>query len=325
MILAGDVGGTKTHLALYEPGGTPRVPAFGQKLASREYSSLESLVQAFLASAGQRAERAVIGVAGPIVGDRAEATNLPWHVEAPRLSALLDGAQVQLMNDLETTAWGLAELGDGELETLHAGTALPGNRALLAAGTGLGEALAIWDGRTWHPSASEGGHADFAPRDEVEDELLHWLRARYGRVSYERVLSGRGLADLYRFLSETGRGTASEEVARRFATAEDPAAVVTDTALDGSCERARLALERFASVYGAEAGNLALKALAVDGVYLGGGIAPRILPFLRSGAFQHAFAAKGRLSPVLERIPVRLILDDRAALWGAASVALRDE
>jgi glucokinase len=325
VILAGDVGGTKTHLALYEPGGTPRAPACGRKLASREYSSLESLVQAFLANAGQRAERAVIGVAGPIVGDRVEATNLPWQVEAPRLSTLLGGAQVRLMNDLETTAWGLAELSDGEFETLHAGTALPGNRVLLAAGTGLGEALAIWDGRTWRPSASEGGHADFAPRDEVEDELLRWLRARHGRVSYERVLSGRGLADLYRFLSETGRGAASEAVARRFATAEDPAAVVTDAALDGSCERARLALERFASAYGAEAGNLALKALAVNGVYLGGGIAPRILPFLHSGSFQRAFAAKGRLSPMLERIPVRLILDDRAALWGAAAVALRDE
>jgi glucokinase len=228
------------------------------------------------------------------------------------------------MNDLETTAWSLAEMADGELETLQAGAPQPGNRALIAAGTGLGEALVIWDGKTWRPSASEGGHADFAPRDELEDGFLRWLRARHGRVSYERVLSGQGLADLYRFLTETHRGAASATVAHRFATAEDPAAIVTEAALDGSCERARLALERFVAVYGAEAGNLALKALAVNGVYVGGGIAPRILPFLSAGAFARAFAAKGRLSPMLERIPVRLILDDRAALWGAAAVALHE-
>ncbi len=325
MILAGDVGGTKTQLALYERGGAPRAPAVAQKLASREYPSLEALVRAFLAASGERAECAVLGVAGPVVGGQVDATNRAWHIQATRLSAALDGARVRLLNDLETTAWSLAVLDEAELETLQTGASLPGNRALIAAGTGLGEALVVWDGARWHPSASEGGHADFAARDELEDELLRWLRARHGRVSYERVLSGPGLANLYRFLEETGRGAASAEVARRFADAQDPAAVVTEAALEGSCERARMALDLFVSVYGAEAGNLALKALAVGGVYVGGGIAPRIAPFLRSRGFQRAFARKGRLSPMLERVPLRLILDDRAALWGAASVALHGD
>ena len=322
MILAGDVGGTKTHLALYEPGSSVRAPVLERRLPSREHATLESLVREFLAGATARPGRTVLGVAGPVVEQRVEATNLPWNIDAATLSAGLGGAPVLLVNDLEATAWGLPLLDDGEIETLYAGVPRPGNRVLIAAGTGLGEALLIWDGETWRPCASEGGHADFAPRDALEDELLRWLRDRHGRVSYERILSGPGLADLYRFLAETGRGSASAEVAARFATAADPAAVVSAAALDGSCGRARLALERFVSIYGAEAGNLALKALAVNGILLGGGIAPRILPFLRSGGFLEALRDKGRLGPVLARIPVMVLCDDRAALWGAARMVL---
>jgi glucokinase len=325
MILAGDVGGTKTRLALYERGGRPREPLVERTLPSRDHASFEALMHAFLDEAGANPDAIAIGVAGPVLGDRVETTNLPWHIVAPRLSEHLGGARVRLLNDLESTAWGLSVLEDRDIEVLQAGDARPGNRALVAAGTGLGEAFVAWDGHAWHPSASEGGHADFAPRNELEDELLRWLRARHGRVSYERVLSGPGLADLFRFLSDTGRGDASELMTRDFASAPDPAVVVTRAALEGSCPRARLALDIFVSIYGAEAGNVALKALAVNGVYLGGGIAPRIMPLLREGGFLHAFASKGRLSPMLERIPVRLILDDRAALWGAATVALQSD
>ena len=321
MILAGDVGGTKTHLALYEPAASVRAPVLERRLPSREYASIEALVHEFLAGAPARPSRAVLGIAGPVVEQHVEATNLPWDIRATALSAELGGVPVLLINDLEATAWGLPLLEGNEIETLHPGTPRPGNRALIAAGTGLGEALLIWNGTTWRPCASEGGHADFAPRDPVEDELLQWLRGRYRRVSYERVLSGPGLADLYRFLAATGRGTASADVAAHFETAADPAAVVSTAALDGSCARARLALERFASIYGAEAGNLALKALAVNGIFLGGGIAPRILPLLRSGGFLEALRDKGRLSPMLARIPVTVLRDDRAALWGAAQVA----
>lgn len=323
MILAADVGGTKTHLARYEPGGDVREPVAERKLSSRGHRSLEAMVSEFLPS-GARVTHAAIGVAGPVVGGRVDTTNLAWDVDRERLSELLGGAPVTLLNDLEATAWGLEQLASTDLELLHPGQERRGNRALIAAGTGLGEAFLLWDGEGWRPSASEGGHTDFGPRDAFEDELLAWLRAKYGRVSYERILSGPGLADLYRFLADTGRGAASPEVAARFAEADDPAAVVTQAAVEGRCERARLAIERFVEIYGAEAGNLALKALALGGVYVGGGIAPRLREFLRAGSFARAFHTKGRLSPVLERMPVHLVLDARTALWGAASVALRE-
>ena len=324
MILAGDVGGTKTHLALFEPGRSAREPIADRKLPSAGYPSLEDTVRAFLADAPARPTRAVFGIAGPVVDNCVDATNLPWHIDARVVSEALGGARVDLINDLESTAWGLSLLGGADLESLQDGEVRSGNRALIAAGTGLGEAILVWTGAGWKPSASEGGHTDFGPRDPLEDELLQWLRARYHRASYERILSGPGLADLYRFHTETGRGEEPDDVRRAFASAPDPAAVVTAAALDGSCARARMVLERFVSIYGAEAGNLALKALAVGGVFVGGGIAPRILPVLRAGAFRQAFGDKGRLSPVLQRMPVQLILDDRTALWGAAVVAMME-
>ena len=322
VFLAGDVGGTKTHLALYRPGDAARSPVVDRKLPSRDHASLEALVREFLALSGGQPMRVVLGIAGPVVANRAETTNLPWTVDGVALGRALGGARVTLLNDLTATAWGLGVLAADELEVLQPGVPAPGNRGLIAAGTGLGEALLIPRGEGWTPAPSEGGHADFGPRDPLEDELCVWLRARYGHVSWERVLSGPGLADLYRFLSETGRGEEPAAFARAFATAADPAAEVAEGAISGACARARLALERFASIYGAEAGNVALKFLAVAGVFVGGGIAPRILPFLRDAHFRDAFRAKGRLSPLLDRIPVSVILDDRAALWGAAVVAL---
>ena len=325
MFLAGDVGGTKTHLALYRSGESPREPIHERKLQSRDFASLEALVGEFIRGAPDRPSPswAAFGIAGPVVANRAEITNLPWRVDGDALSDALGGAGVTLVNDLAATAWGLATLEPSDLETLQAGSPAPGSRALIAAGTGLGEAQLLWDGRGWTPAPSEGGHADFAPRDPLDDELLVWLRARYGHVSWERALSGPGLAALYRFLSETGRGEEPAAFARAFAAATDPAAIITEAALSNACERARLALERFVSHYGAEAGNVALKFLAVGGVYVGGGIAPRILPFLREGEFLTAFRAKGRMSRVVERIPVSVILDDRAGLWGAAVVAFQ--
>ena len=322
VFLAGDVGGTKTHLALYRPGDDARSPVVDRKLPSRDHASLEALVQEFLAGAGGRPAHVVLGIAGPVVANRAATTNLPWTVDGEVLGQALGGARVTLLNDLTATAWGLGVLAHDELEVLQPGLPAPGNRGLVAAGTGLGEALLIPRGASWTPAPSEGGHADFGPRDLLEDELCAWLRERYGHVSWERVLSGPGLADLYRFMSDTGRGEEPAAFARALATAADPAAAVAEGAISGACARARLTLERFASIYGAEAGNVALKFLAVAGVFVGGGIAPRILPFLRDTHFREAFRAKGRLSPLLERIPVSVILDDRAALWGAAVVAL---
>jgi glucokinase len=322
VILAGDVGGTKTRLALFSSDGSPRQPVREHRAASRDFPSLEALVLGFLEETGTRVDAAVIGIAGPVVDNRCETTNLPWTMDGAVLGERLGGARVRLINDLEATGWGLSLLGEGEVEVLQRGTPLPGNRALIAAGTGLGEGLMVWDGTSHRPTPSEGGHCDFGPRDPLEDELNVWLRAKHGRVSYERILSGRGLADLYQFMGATGRGHESRAVADRIAGEADPARVVTATALDGTCERAQLALERWVSIYGAEAGNLALKALAVNGLFVGGGIAPRVAPVLRGGGFIESFRRKGRLSSVLERIPVTLVLDDRAALWGAAARAL---
>ncbi len=322
MILAGDVGGTKTHLALFEPNASPREPAFERRFPSADFDSLESMVLEFLAEGRPRPSRAAFGIAGPVVANRTETTNLPWLIDGARMGQSLGGIAVTLLNDLAATAWGIPLLAPSEIEVLQEGQPAPGNQALVAAGTGLGEAIQFWDGARHVPAASEGGHSDFGPRDPLEDELNQWLRERYGRTSYERILSGPGLADLYRFMAATNRGAEPAEFAARFASASDPAAEVTQGALEGGCERARWALERFTVIYGAEAGNMALKAFAVGGLYVGGGIAPKILPALRQGGFIEAFRGKGRLTPLLERIPVRVILDSRAALWGAARVAL---
>jgi len=329
VILAGDIGGTKTHLALFPSGGSPRRPALDRIYPSHDHASPDRLVQAFLEEANARPTRVVLGIAGPVVDNRADITNLPWAVDGRALGASL-GAEVRLINDLEATGWGVSTLEPNDLAALHVparrdGVAPRGNCALIAAGTGLGEALLVWNGRDWTPSPSEGGHSDFGPRDGLEEELLRWLRARYGHVSYERVLSGPGLVDLYRFFRDTGRGVEPDEIRARFDAAEDPAAVVTEAARAGSCERARLTLERFCEIYGAEAGNVALKFLAVGGVYVSGGIAPRILAALRQGGFERAFLDKGRLQGVVERIPVQVVLDPATALWGAAAVALRAE
>ncbi len=323
MILAADIGGTKAQFALFPPGGSPREPATELRLPTRGSASLETLVRQFLAGAGAKPSRMVFGIAGPVSENRCVTTNLPWHVDGEAMASEF-GAPVTLLNDLEATAWGLGTLGAQDLEVLQEGVARSGHRVLIAAGTGLGEALLRWDGKTWQPMPSEGGHSDFAARDGFEDELLHWLRAKYGRVSYERVLSGPGLADLYRFHRETRRGHEPEEIAMRFDHAEEPAAIVTETALDGSCERARLTLEHFCAIYGAEAGNLALKGLALGGVFVGGGIAPRILPQLRRGGFLRAFFDKGRLSPVLTRVRVSVVLDPKTAVWGAAAHAFQE-
>lgn len=323
MILAGDIGGTKAQLALFPPGAAPRAPSVQERVPTRGSPGLETILQGFLERAGARPTRCVLGIAGPVSENRCITTNLPWQVDGGELSRHL-GAPVTLLNDLEATGWGLDVLDDADLRRLQPGEAAPGNRALIAAGTGLGEAILHWDGQGWEPMASEGGHADFGPRNVHEDDLLHWLRGKYGRVSYERILSGPGIADVFRFLRDARRGEEPAAVAMRFDNAPDPAVVVSETALDGSCERAQIALELFVDVYGSEAGNLALKALALGGVYVGGGIAPRLLPVLTRGRFVHAFFEKGRLSPLLSRIPVSVVLDSKTALWGAAAFARRE-
>ncbi len=323
MILAGDVGGTKTTLALFDGGRLVR----DVTVASRDFASLEAAIARFLDAPPRPAVAAVgVGIAGPVVDGRTTTTNLPWHVDEEALSRIAGGAPARLVNDLEAAAHGIFALADDELVTLQPGTPRRGNMAVIAAGTGLGEALMVPAATGYTVIASEGGHTDFAPRDELEDDLLAFLRKELGTVSYERVLSGPGLHNLYRFLRETRFAPESAAVAEALRH-EDPGAVITQQALAGGDRLCAKALAMFVSIYGAEAGNLALKGLALGGVILTGGIAPRILPLLQEGGFLAAFRDKGRLAPLMHTISVRVAMNPRAPLLGAARVAselLRD-
>lgn len=321
IILAGDVGGTKTALALFETGRRGPMLVREDTLSSREHPTLEAAIERFL-SAGSRpaVAGACLGVAGPVVDGRCVATNLPWVIDERTLAAAIPAPRVKLLNDLEVAAHGVLSLPEAELRTLQPGAGRRGHMVLVAAGTGLGEALIVQDGERRIVIASEGGHADFAPRGDVEEELLRFLRKEFGRVSLERILSGPGLFNVYRFLRDTGWAKEPVGVAARMRD-ENPSAVVSELALAGSDAMCAKALDIFVSVYGAEAGNLALKAMAVGGVYIGGGIAPRILPRLTTGTFMAAFRDKGRLASLMETIPVRVALNPRAPLLGAAEVA----
>jgi glucokinase len=323
VILAGDIGGTNARLALFElrRGGAPLLVAL-ETYASREHRSLQEIVVEFRGRHGRTLDAAAFGVAGPAAEGRVATTNLPWIVDAASLAGVLGLREVAIMNDLEALAWSLDLLPPASLTVLQAGRIAPrGNRAVIASGTGLGEAMLTQVGERTVVLASEGGHADFAPRTDVEIALLRWLVARHGRASYERVLSGRGLHEAYLFLRETGRADEPAWLAEDLA-AGDPAAAISRAALEGRSDLCARAMDLFASVLGAEAGNLALRALATGGVYLGGGIAPRILPWLRRPPFLTGFVDKGRLRSLVEDVPVRVIVDDQAALLGAASRAL---
>ena len=319
-ILAGDIGGTKTALAWVEDGAITGSHTY----PSSHYASLADLVREFVAtSAVHRASAACFGVAGPVVNGVAKVTNLPWTIEATGFGDVLGGAPVRLINDLEAVAYGVGVAGDDAFVTLNPGVPdATGNRAVIAAGTGLGQAGLYWDGRTHHPFASEGGHASFAPRDARDMALLQFLSTEHGHVSWERVLSGPGLFNVYRFVRHEGRHDEPQWLTDRL-SAEHPPAVVTECALDGRSPLCRDALGLFASLYGAEAGNLALKTLATGGVFIGGGIAPKILPALTDGLFLSGFASKGRMRPLLEAIPVRVIVSPTIALLGAAHAAVQ--
>ena len=320
MILAGDVGGTKVHLALYDFINGKLQYSRDERYPAKEYSGLEEIVKEFLSA--DKVTAACFGVPGPVRDGRLRLTNLPWTLDSRELSVSLGITHVFLINDLEANGYGVAELAADQIYTLSEGDASQiGNRALLAAGTGLGEGLLIWNGRSHTPYPSEGGHTDFGPRNEDEIDLLRFLKQKYnGRISYERVVSGMGLTNIYEFLREVRGIDEPAWLAERIST-EDPNAVITELALAAKSEICEKALDMFVSAYGSEAGNLALKLLSVGGVYIGGGIAPRILEKLKDGIFMKAFTDKGRLSQLLINMPVRVILESRAALAGAAAYA----
>ena len=318
MILAGDIGGTNTRLGLFEFGDGGMRAVATAIYPSREHDSLDEIVRNFTAEHPQRVAAACFAIAGPVKEGKVSTTNLAWTVDAARLARPLGLRSIELINDLEAVGYGLSQLAPDDLATLARGAAdALGNRAIIAAGTGLGEAGCYWDGREQRPFACEGGHADFAPRNELEVHLLHYLLGKFGRVSYERVLSGSGLFELYQFLKQIGRGEEDPALTETLYQQAHPAPIVR-AALDGRSERCELALDLFVSLYGAEAGNLGLKLMARGGIFVGGGIAPRIIERLKRPAFLEALTAKGRMKALLEAMPVHVILNDKAGLAGAA-------
>jgi glucokinase len=320
LVLAGDVGGTKTQLGLFEQSASGLKLVREHRYATAQFASLEAVCAHFLGDGAANA--ACIGVPGPIIDGRGSATNVPWELSEADLSRALAGVPVRLINDLAAIAYGTVHLKPEEFVVLHHAERAPrhGNVAVIAAGTGLGESALVWENDRYYAVASEGGHSDFAPHDEEQIELLRFLGGEFGHVSYERVLSGPGLFNIYRFLRRASHADEPawlrDEIARG-----DPAAAISEAALarrDPVCVHA---LTMFCDIYGSEAANLALKVLALGGVYLGGGIAPKILPMLTGGAFVKGFLAKGRLNEILKRIEVRVSLNPAAGLLGAAHYA----
>jgi glucokinase len=322
MILAGDIGGTKTRLAFFTTAGERVTSLVEETFPSHHYNGLDEIVRAFVARRQESITHAGFGVAGPVIHGRSETTNLPWVIDAQQLATQLGLASVALINDLEANAYGVALLETEDFVVLNPGAPdVKGNAAIIAAGTGLGEAGFYWDGVRHHPFACEGGHADFAPRNELEAELLRYLLPQFTHVSYERVVSGPGLYNIYQFLRDTGRGEEPDWLTEELRQ-QDPAATISQAALTGRSALCMQALDLFVSLYGAEAGNLALKVMATGGLYVGGGIAPKIIRKLQDSTFMQAFTAKGRMQPLLEAMPVRVILNDRTVLLGAARYAM---
>lgn len=326
MYLAGDLGGTKTVLGLFRPAGERLVPVSESTYPSQDSGTFDALLDRFLHehSPGPL-QAACFGVAGTVVDGRCETTNLPWILEERALSDRLGTPRAKLINDLEATGFGMLFLPPEELESLNSRAApqRSSNRAVIAAGTGLGEALLYWDGTRYHPIASEGGHGDFGPHTDLEIELLRYLRNRFGgHVSYERVLSGPAFSNIYDFLRARGHTPEAPGVAARLAHG-DRNATIAQLGLAGEDPLCAEAVDLFCAIYGAEAGNLALRGVAIGGVYVGGGIAPKLLPALRRGGFLASFVDKGRFRDFLEAIDVRVVLNPKAALIGAAHYAAR--
>jgi glucokinase len=317
-VLVGDIGGTKTGLALAEVRGDGVSLELERRYPSRRSVALGDIVTTFFDETGGQCELAAFAVAGPVVSGRSKTTNLPWQIDAAALQKSLGFRRVGLLNDLEAVAWGVPALSADELAVIQSGRSdALGNACVVAAGTGLGEAGLFWNGTRHQPFATEGGHTDFAPTDEREFALLNHLQRRVGRVSWERVVSGMGIGNIYEFLAQWHKAAHPPAVAEALRSDGDIAAAVADAAARGHAV-CRESMELFAVLYGREAGNTALKHMALGGVFLGGGIAPKNLALLREPGFVEGFCDKGRMRGLMEQIPVRVILDEHTPLYGAA-------
>jgi glucokinase len=321
MILAGDIGGTNARLAYFQRQNGHLRLISERVFPSREHSEFGEIVSRFLDDSGTKPEVACFGIAGPVRNGRVETSNLPWVIEQSRLASQIHLPSTWLINDLEASAWGIGAMGAADLVPLNQVSGpIVGNQAVIAPGTGLGQAGLFWDGQRHSVFACEGGHADFAPQGDLQIELLRYLTNRFGHVSYERVLSGPGLVNVYEFLREGGKDKESPELAAEIKKG-DAAAAISRAAMAGSSALAEKALDLWIAVYGAEASNLALKIMATGGLFLTGGISPKILDKLKGPIFMKAFLAKGRLRPLVEAIPVQVVTNDKAGLLGAARCA----
>jgi glucokinase len=326
MILAGDIGGTKTQIAAYDPSQGYRRPLYSQIYPSRDYGSLASIVNDFIQQHDLSVRRATFGVAGPVIAGQSKITNLDWYLEERELSRQLAIPKLRLINDLAAVAYSVPQLHDDELEVLQAGSpSQSGNKAIVAPGTGLGQSFLVWDRDRYHAFPSEGGHASFSPATALQVGLLRYLQERFGHVSVERVASGSGFLNLYNYLLSVGFATEPAWLKLALERAQDPTPVLLKGAIgtDRPCDLCRAALDLFIEILAAEAGNFALKILPGGGLYLGGGMPLRILPALRSPNFKESFIDKGRLRDYLETVPVSVILHPDAALMGAAVHAFR--
>ncbi len=321
LVLVGDIGGTSARLAYFSIEGD-RTEVISQHVyPSAQFSGLVELVEEFVTSRNERADAACFSIAGTVRGEHVLTPNLGWTVDAGEVSRRFAIRTIHVMNDLEANAYGIATLGESDFAVLNEGVPeAAGNQAVVSAGTGLGEAGLYWDGRQYCPFATEGGHADFAPRNRLEVDLFLYLLERFGRVSCERLVSGPGIHNIYQFLRDTGRGVELKEVAEAMRKELAPT-VISKFALTGSCALCSRTLDVFISLYGAETGNFSLKVMATGGVFIGGGIAPKIIERLKGPLFMETFEAKGRLKSLMESMPVRVILNDMTALRGAARYA----
>jgi len=325
MILAGDIGGTKTILALFSRAAGAHTPVVETTFPSSGYTGLEVIIREFLDENPAPVESACFGVAGPVVAGRASITNLSWVIDAAAVRESMGIGPVHLLNDLESIANAVRILEGDDIATLNVGTPVVGGAlGVIAPGTGLGEAFLTWDGAHYRAYPSEGGHASFAPNSADEIELLRYLQAKIGHVSYERICSGLGIPNIYSYVRDRVFGRETPEVAAALAAVADPTPVIVHFALAAAapCPLCVATVDLFVSILGSEAGNLALKVLATGGIYIGGGIPPRILPLLRHPRFLSAFREKGRFRELLSAMPVHVILNPQAALLGAASFAL---
>lgn len=323
MILAGDIGATRTRLAAFETEGNRLHSVVEKTYMSQDYPGLSEILPQFIRGEGIPVHSACFGVAGPVRQGRSKISNLPWTIDSRELAKQLKLNSVILLNDLEAYAYGIDALESNDLVTLSAGSDdAEGNRAVISARTGLGVAGLYWDGFRHHPFPCEGGHADFAPRDEIQVQLLVYLQKKYGRISCERVLSGPGIKNIYDFLRDTGKAEEPQWLREQIAAAPDPSPVISQLGLEGKAPICAKTLDIFVSVFGAETGNCALRYMATGGIFIGGIIAAKIVAKYKDPVFMQAFLDKGRMESLLKDMPVKIILNDDCGLIGAARCTL---